>query len=78
MVDWMQQVEAQRAELRELNELNVTRFSALIVEFRSDVRAQIAHLETKIEQTRADVIKWSFVFWVGAVGSIALLAGVLK
>ena len=64
--------------MRELNELNFARFSVLIGEFRSEVRTEIAGLETKIERTRADVIKWSFVFWVGAVGSIALLAGVLK
>jgi hypothetical protein len=25
-----------------------------------------------------DLIKWSFVFWVGAVGAIAMLAGVLR
>jgi hypothetical protein len=25
-----------------------------------------------------DLIKWSFVFWVGAVGAIAALAGVLR
>ena len=46
---------------------------ALIGEFRSDVRAEMARLETWIERTKADSIKWSFVFWVGAVGSIALL-----
>jgi hypothetical protein len=42
------------------------------------VRTEIARLETRIERTKADLIKWSFVFWVGAVGSIALLAGILK
>ena len=78
LVDWMQQVDAQRIELRELNELNFARFSVLIGEFRSEVRTEIARLETKIERARADILKWSFVFWVGAVGSIALLAGVLK
>jgi hypothetical protein len=25
-----------------------------------------------------DLIKWSFVFWVSAVGAIAVLAGILK
>jgi hypothetical protein len=41
LVNWMQQVDAQRAEF-------------------------------------GDLIKWSFVFWVGAVGAIAMLAGVLR
>jgi hypothetical protein len=35
-------------------------------------------VETKLEQRTADLIKWSFVFWVGAVGAIAALAGVLR
>ena len=74
----MQQIDAHRAELRELNDLNFARFGALIGEIRSDVRAEVARLETRIERTKADLIKWSFVFWVGAVGSIALLAGILK
>jgi len=78
LVDWMLQLDTQRTELRELNDLNFARFGALISEFRGEVRAEIARLETRIERTRADVIKWSFIFWVGAVGSIALLAGVLK
>lgn len=75
MVDWMQQVEAQRAELRELNELSVARFEARLGEAEARI---IGRLETKIEQCKADLMKWSFVFWVGAVGAIAVLARVLR
>ena len=71
LVDWMQQVDAQRVELRELNELNFARFTATLDD-------RVNKLRVDIERTRADLIKWSFVFWVGAVSSIALLAGVLK
>jgi hypothetical protein len=74
MVDWMQNVEAQRAELRELNELNVQRFEMRLAESEARV---IGRLEAKIEQRVADLMKWSFVFWVGAVGAVAALAGVL-
>ena len=35
-------------------------------------------LDAKIESKAADLIKWSFVFWVGAVTSIAVLARVLR
>jgi hypothetical protein len=59
-------------------ELRFVRFEAIFTEFRGEFRTEIARLETRIERTRADLIKWSFVFWVGAVGSIALLAGILK
>ncbi|MBI4420400.1 MAG: hypothetical protein HY560_06205 [Gemmatimonadetes bacterium] len=78
MVDWMHQVDTQRAELRELNELNFARFAALLGERVSELRQDVSRLETKIEQRSADLIKWSFIFWVGAVGAIALLAGVMK
>ena len=74
MVDWMQNVEAQRAELRELNELNVQRFEMRLAESEARI---VGRLEAKIEQRVADLMKWSFVFWVGAVGAVAVLAGVL-
>ena len=39
------------------------------------LRQEIALLETGFERRLGDLIKWSFVFWVGAVGAIAALAG---
>jgi hypothetical protein len=103
----MQQVDAQRAELRELNELNFARVDARFAEAREAMRADLAELrqvmqadrsdlreamkagfaelrqemsqlETRLERRIGDLIKWSFVFWVGAVGAIAALAGVLR
>jgi hypothetical protein len=78
----MHGVDVQRAELRELNELNYARFDARFNELRHDMHAGFAQLESrieaKIEQRTADLMKWSFVFWVGAVGAIAVLAGVLR
>jgi hypothetical protein len=89
LVTWMQQVDAQRVELRELNELNFARFdarlSASVAELRQEMqvgfgslRQEMAHLEVRFERRLGDLIKWSFVFWVGAVGAIAALAGVLR
>ena len=99
LVNWMQQVDAQRAELKELNELYFARVDARLTEARETMRADLAELrqemqagfatarqelhvgltsiETKLERRTADLMKWSFVFWVGAVGAIAILAGVL-
>jgi hypothetical protein len=34
-------------------------------------------LVREIGNVKADLMKWSFLFWVGAVTAIALLAGVL-
>ncbi len=118
MVNWMDRVEAQRAELRELNELNFARIQdqfrrvgerfsqvderlrrvdaqfsnlrrgmdAAFAGFRHEMDARFAQfeativgrLEAKIEQRTADLMKWSFVFWVGAVAVVAALAGVLR
>lgn len=100
LVNWMQQADENRAELRELHELYVSRMDARFAEAREASRADLAELrqemqagfakaredlqvglsriETKLEQRTADLMKWSFVFWVGAVGAIAVLAGVLR
>lgn len=42
------------------------------------IEIKIAGVETLVERRSADLIKWSFVFWVGAVAAIAMLAGVLQ
>jgi len=82
LVTWMQQVDAQRAELRELNELNFARFDARlstsVAELRQQMQTGFAQLEARLERRMGELIKWSFVFWVGAVGAIAALAGVLR
>jgi hypothetical protein len=118
LVNWMQHVDAQRVELRELNELNFSRvdarlgearhaaqadlaglrqemlagFAALreelhgvdaktqagLAELRQALQAGLGGVETKLEQRTADLMKWSFVFWVGAVGAVAMLAGILR
>ena len=114
MVDWMHRMDAQRAELRELNELNFARiderfgriderfaridqrfeqidqrfervdqqFVALrreldsrFVQFEATI---VGRLEAKIERRTADLMKWSFVFWCGAVTAVTALAGVLR
>src|SRR5437870_12699355 len=42
------------------------------------VHRDISSLETRIALRFADLFKWSFVFWCGAVGAIALLARALR
>ena len=39
---------------------------------------QIAGVSNQVEKSAATLIQWSFVFWVGAVAAVALLAGVLR
>jgi hypothetical protein len=85
-VEWLNQVDATyKAELREQNELNFARFDAKleqrIAELRADLRAEMhvgfAAVSKEIASAKSDLMKWSFAFWVGAVGAIAMLAGVL-
>ena len=42
------------------------------------LRSEIHAVDIKVGQSYAGLIKWSFVFWVTAVASIAVLAGVLR
>jgi len=39
---------------------------------------RIHTLDTRISEVQSNLMKWSFVFWCGAVAAIAALAGVLR
>jgi len=73
-VSWTDTIETHRAELQELRhemQINFGRLEAKIDQTRSAV-------EAAIDKRTADLMKWSFVFWVGAVGAIAALAVALR
>jgi len=76
LVNWIQQLDAQRADVATRADLAELR-QEMKVGF-AELRQEIAHLEARLGRRIADLIKWSFVFWVGAVGAIAMLAGVLR
>ena len=42
------------------------------------LEARMGALEVRLGDVKSDLMKWSFVFWVGAVTAIAALAGVLR
>jgi len=42
------------------------------------VEDRVGRLEVKLGEVQSNLMKWSFVFWVGAVTAIAMLAGVLE
>ncbi len=55
--------------------------SALRDEMRvgfATLRQEMALMETRFQRRFSDLIKWSFVFWVGAVAAIAMLARALR
>ena len=67
LVSWMEQADSHRADVAEL---------------RHEMQLGFARLESKmeaiLEKRFSDLLKWSFLFWTGAVLAIAALAGVLR
>jgi archaellum component FlaC len=53
------------------------RFEKVDLRFEQ-VHRDFASLETRVADRFTDLFKWSFVFWCGAVGAIALLARALR
>ena len=67
LVTWLEEERLERATLR-----------AELTQIRADMAAMEIRLGDRISNVKADLMRWSFVFWVGAVGAIAALAGILK
>jgi hypothetical protein len=55
-----------------------TRIHAELAELRHEMLAMEGRLGSRIHEVKSDLMKWSFVFWCGAVAAIAALAGVLR
>ena len=64
---WLEEERALREELRG----DVHRIEKLMIEGFGNLRAELGSV-------KSDLMKWSFVFWVGAVTAIAALAGIFK
>jgi hypothetical protein len=88
MVDWMQRVDTQRSELRELNDLSFARIDARFgearaasdlrfAELRDEMHTGFATLEAKLDRRFAELIKWSFVFWVGSTVTLVVALAAL-
>ena len=75
-VNWMHQVDARERDVATHGDLDQLR--ADIAELRQEMQVGFARLETRFERRFGDLIKWSFVFWVGAVAAIAMLARALR
>ncbi len=58
--------------------MDVEALRADVAELRHEMRLGFSRLETQIAGSTGTLMEWSFVFWVGAVGAIAALAGVLR
>ena len=75
-MNWMHEMDARVSDVATRGDL--TQLRADIGELRQEMQVGFARLETRFERRFGDFIKWSFVFWVGAVGAIAMLARALR
>ena len=73
IVTWMDGVDSHRADVAELRQEMQVGFTRL----EAKIDQAVAHMDARLERRISDLMKWSFVFWVGAVVSIAVLANVL-
>ena len=64
---WLEEEREDRAQLH-----------AQVAALRHEMLAIETRLSTKIAEVKSDLMKWSFLFWCGAVASIAALAGILR
>ncbi|MBA3554730.1 MAG: hypothetical protein H0W29_08250 [Gemmatimonadales bacterium] len=73
LVDWFNAVDlTYRADLRELNELNFARFDAKLEQRLAELRAELLVLfRTELQQTRVELIRWMFGFWITTVLTLA-------
>jgi len=81
LVSWMEDTDAHRgdvAEVRHEMQISFAKLEQRLDQRFSAIDQRFAHMETLIEKRFAELMKWSFVFWVGAVGAIAALAGMLR
>ena len=65
-------------ELREEMTTSSRELREEMTKMRIEVLEAVRQVDLRVANTRADLLKWSFTFWVGAVLAIAALAGVLR
>ncbi len=73
LAGWMGEAEAtHRSEFKELREADA-RLDARIAALEAKMVAGFAELKQQIAGVQAELIKWTFVFWLGTVGIVVLL-----
>ena len=84
LVEWLNLVDATyRSDLRELNELNFSRFESKleqrIAELRADMREGFARVDQRFAEFETKLTNRLFVFWVAqAATTVGLVFGVVK
>lgn len=71
LVTWLGDMESQHEKTRR-------EMAELIRGVEARLTERIHHVELRVGEVQSNLMKWSFVFWCGAVAAIAALAGVLR
>jgi hypothetical protein len=85
LVVWADGIRGDLAEMRQemlrmearLADRMAAQTTALQIKF-DELSRNMTAVDKRIDQKHAQLIAWSFVFWVGAVAAIAVLAGILR
>jgi len=77
-VSWMGEIDTHRADVLQLRHEMQLSFTRLETKVEAKIDQTRSALEAALEKRTSELMKWSFVFWVGAVSAIAALAGVLR
>jgi len=67
LVEWFNQVDATyRSDFRDLFQVNFDRLDAKLEQ-------RVSHMEAKMEQMKAELLRWNFLFWIGTLGTVVAL-----
>lgn len=78
MAEMKQDMAEMKQEMRAMEGRMMEKLQALIAASTIELAKGITAVDKRIDEKHAELIKWSFVFWIGAVAAIAALAGALK
>jgi hypothetical protein len=82
LVTWLQEMRAESAKARQevLAAIKASELTMIerLHKLELNLGDRVGKVEVRVAEVKSDLMKWSFVFWVSAVGAIAALAGVLR
>lgn len=78
LVRWLDQMRAEHEQFRADMLAMEARLTERMDQRFTRVDERMASIQVAIADSKAELMKWSLVFWVSAVGAIAVLAGVLR
>jgi hypothetical protein len=78
LVTWLDEMRAEHEARMSRIEAMEARLLQRMDDRFAKVDHELAGLRVAIADSKAELMKWMLLFWTGAVGAIAVLAGVLR